>query len=113
MKRLHECRLALTLVGQVPGLYSAGWVARGPVGVIASTMQNAYAVAQVIIDDHLQGQTRRIEATLPPEIAKSNRVVSLQDWQRIDQAELERGKPLGKLREKFTTVPDMLAVLHR
>lgn len=94
-------------------MYSAGWVARGPVGVIASTMQNAYAVADVIIEDHVQGQARQAQASVPPEVAASDRVVSLQDWQRIDRAEVERGKRLGKAREKFTNVPDMLNVLHR
>lgn len=37
--------------GLVPRVYTTGWVARGPVGVIASTMQDAYSVADGIIGD--------------------------------------------------------------
>ncbi|KAJ9109293.1 hypothetical protein QFC21_000622 [Naganishia friedmannii] len=36
----------------VPGFYTAGWVASGPIGVIASTMQYAFSVASLIINDH-------------------------------------------------------------
>jgi NADPH-dependent glutamate synthase beta subunit-like oxidoreductase len=39
------------------------------------------------------------------------RVVEFADWQRIDAAEVERGKSKGKPREKFATVQEMLAVL--
>ncbi|KAJ2832801.1 NADPH-adrenodoxin reductase [Coemansia furcata] len=44
----------------VPGLYATGWVKRGPVGVIAMTMQDAYRIADSIIMDlaHAQGQPR-------------------------------------------------------
>jgi hypothetical protein len=35
-------------------MYTAGWIASGPVGVIASTMQRAYAVASTIMMDHFQ-----------------------------------------------------------
>lgn len=35
----------------VPGLYCAGWVKRGPTGVIASTMEDAFASADVIAHD--------------------------------------------------------------
>ncbi|KAK0745048.1 hypothetical protein B0T21DRAFT_408102 [Apiosordaria backusii] len=40
------------------------------------------------------------------------KVVSWEDWKRIDQAEIERGqKAGGKEREKFVRREDMLAVL--
>jgi NADPH-dependent glutamate synthase beta subunit-like oxidoreductase len=38
-------------------------------------------------------------------------VVSYQDWQVIDAAEIRRGLPEGKPREKFTRVEEMLGVL--
>ena len=36
-------------------------------------------------------------------------MVSYRDWAAIDAAEKRRGVPLGKPREKFVSVPDMLA----
>ena len=39
------------------------------------------------------------------------RVVSYADWERIDAAEVARGAPKGKPREKFTRTEEMLAVL--
>ncbi len=112
---------------QIPGLYTAGWVARGPVGVIASTMQNAYALSALILSDHATAPapaststpllSREPEAGAPPEVEHASnksgnaRVVSLKDWQRIDAAERERGKRVGKPRQKFTTVEGMLKVL--
>jgi ferredoxin/flavodoxin---NADP+ reductase len=37
------------------------------------------------------------------------RIVSYRDWTAIDAAEKRRGAPLGKPREKFVSVADMLA----
>jgi len=39
------------------------------------------------------------------------RVLNYQSWQMIDSAEIDRGKPKGKPREKFTRIHEMLAVL--
>jgi len=37
-------------------------------------------------------------------------VVSFEEWQKIDRAEVERGKAQGKVREKIVNVEDMLGV---
>jgi len=39
------------------------------------------------------------------------RITSFDDWTRIDTAEKERGKSMGKSREKFRAVREMLACL--
>jgi adrenodoxin-NADP+ reductase len=103
----------------VPGMYCAGWVKRGPTGVIASTMNDAFATADVIAEDwhshaafNDTGDTKYGWAAVVSEANKSNcRPVSWQDWMKIDTAERERGRKVGKEREKFTTIQDMLAVL--
>ena len=43
--------------------------------------------------------------------ADGRRVVSYDDWIAIDQAEIGRGTPKGKPREKFTSVEEMLDLL--
>ncbi|KAL8837262.1 MAG: hypothetical protein Q9176_005796 [Flavoplaca citrina] len=100
----------------LPGMYCAGWVKRGPAGVIANTMEDSFATAEAIIADwkdrapFLGGGDGW--DTLKMEIAaKGAHTVSWKDWLRIDAAEKARGKAVGKEREKFTNPHDMLNVL--
>lgn len=105
----------------VPGMYCAGWVKRGPTGVIASTMNDAFATADVIAQDwhsHAgfngsdSGSAKDGWEGIKAEAEKSGcRRVSWQDWEKIDKAEKQRGGEKGKEREKFTRIEDMLAVL--
>ena len=37
------------------GLYCSGWVKTGPVGVILTTMSNAFETAEAIVEDYKQG----------------------------------------------------------
>lgn len=39
------------------------------------------------------------------------RVLGFPEWLKVDAAEIERGAPAGKPREKFTRVDEMLAML--
>jgi hypothetical protein len=40
------------------------------------------------------------------------RIVSYEAWRRIDAAEVERGVAIGKPREKFVSIDEMLGVLQ-
>ena len=105
----------------IPGMYCAGWVKRGPTGVIASTMQDAFSTADAITEDwylHVPFLNSENEGTgLGWDGVKEEaehrgcRRVSWQDWQKIDAVEKGRGQSKGKEREKFTRIEDMLAVL--
>lgn len=101
---------------KVPGIYAAGWVARGPVGVIASTMTDAFGLAETIIGDHATSSpTLNVapESGVPEVIEqglREGKVVDIEAWGRIDQAEIDRARK-GKEREKFRTVQEMLSVL--
>lgn len=110
--------------GHVPGLYCAGWVKRGPTGVIASTMMDAFTSADIIAQDWESGvpflncETDGHKSTglgwdgLKDEVLRrGGRPVSWEDWKKIDQAERLRGRELGKEREKFADVKEMLKVL--
>lgn len=121
-KIVNDSGRVRTESGLVPRVYTTGWVARGPVGVIASTMQDAYSVADHIIDDlsgsdHGQDEGERwlpdtAEKGRPDEVEKGlkeGRVVDIQRWGKVDQAERELGKKTGREeREKFRTVEQML-----
>ena len=100
----------------IPGLYCSGWVKRGPAGVIANTMEDAFATAEAIAIDWKNKQPFMAGGqgwdTLKSEANRRGlRSVSWSDWKRIDAAEIERGKAKGKPREKFASVHDMLSVL--
>lgn len=43
----------------VPGVYAAGWIKNGPLGVIATTMMDAFAVAETIIGDRENQEASR------------------------------------------------------
>jgi ferredoxin--NADP+ reductase len=98
----------------LPGLYVAGWIKRGPSGVIGTNKPDSYATVKSMLED-LPGL---VPAPVPDTGAlvemlrgRGVRVVSFDDWRRIDAAEVEAGKACGKPREKFVRVADMLALL--
>ncbi|RFU35650.1 hypothetical protein B7463_g694, partial [Scytalidium lignicola] len=105
----------------VPGVYCAGWVKRGPTGVIASTMQDAFSTADAIVEDwysHAPFLNERYGSSglgwygvLAEAEENGCRRVSWDDWQKIDRAEREMGKISGKEREKFRTIEDMLSII--
>ncbi|PFH55214.1 hypothetical protein XA68_10361 [Ophiocordyceps unilateralis] len=106
---------------QVAGLYCAGWLKRGPTGVIATTMQDAFITADAIIEDWLAGARFLSsgsdktcggwEAVRQEAGPDTNFAVSWDQWLKIDLAERRRGKRCGKPREKFTTVKEMLSII--
>ncbi|EGY18883.1 NADPH:adrenodoxin oxidoreductase [Verticillium dahliae VdLs.17] len=108
-----------------PGLYCAGWVKRGPTGVIATTMQDAFDTGDSIVRDWLSGikflQAGEDSSSSPlpgwdrvrTEMAvdKNQPTVDWHGWRKIDQAEREKGQEKGKEREKFTSTKAMLEVV--
>ena len=111
-------------VTHIPGMYCAGWVKRGPTGVIASTMEDAFSTADVIARDweenalFLNGNTvsdgRKATGwnSLKQEAERRGlKRVDWNNWEVIDKAEKENGIRRGKEREKFSTVREMLKVL--
>ncbi|KAL5594173.1 hypothetical protein BROUX41_001218 [Berkeleyomyces rouxiae] len=106
----------------LPGVYCSGWVKRGPVGVIASTMSDGFLTAESIADDWLSGDTFTSNHDwktgwlgVQKELEKSGdlRTVDWQDWRRVDQAERSQGAVLGKEREKLTKTSEMLSVVGK
>ncbi|XP_061388312.1 NADPH:adrenodoxin oxidoreductase, mitochondrial-like, partial [Musca vetustissima] len=94
-----------------PGLYTAGWLATGPTGVILTTMNVAFSVAKTICDD-VAAKKISTEDSRPGlmDLLKDKRYVNWQAWERIDAEETKRGQAIGKPREKIVSVEDMLKV---
>lgn len=108
------------LITPLNGMYCAGWVKRGPTGVIASTMADAFQTAESIAEDWyshasflnpIDSKASGWDGVREEAEERALRTVSWQDWKKIDAEEKQRGKANGKEREKFTSVDEMLAVL--
>ncbi|MCC6697488.1 MAG: FAD-dependent oxidoreductase [Candidatus Hydrogenedentes bacterium] len=96
------------------GHYAVGWIKRGPSGVIGTNKPDSQATAAALLADVPSlspSPERDTNALLSLLRSRGVRPVSFADWQRIDAAEIERGKAKGKPREKFSRVEDMLALL--
>uniref|UniRef100_A0A8D8SPZ6 NADPH:adrenodoxin oxidoreductase, mitochondrial n=1 Tax=Cacopsylla melanoneura TaxID=428564 RepID=A0A8D8SPZ6_9HEMI len=95
-------------------VYSAGWLATGPVGVILSTMSNAFEVGQRIGQDLMSnsGAAAKPGSGHVLNIVKNKGIpiVSWEGWKAIDAEETRLGKLKGKPREKFVSVEQMLSV---
>lgn len=103
----------------VPGMYCAGWVKRGPTGVIAATMEDAFATADALARDwevgvpFISSESTAMgwDGIEADGLSQNLRQVTWADWRRIDEAEKARGQKEGKEREKIVDVIEMLRVL--
>lgn len=95
----------------VPGLYTTGWVKRGPVGLIGNTKSDASETIGMLLDDAAAG-------TLPSPTAdditeafaeKGIDYLTWRDWQRLDAAERALGEREGRERKKYVEWEDMVA----
>lgn len=91
------------------GLYTSGWLATGPTGVILTTMNNSFGVADVICKDIQSGALKSYSGK-PGLNLKNSRVVSWQGWEKINKYEVEEGKKLNKPREKIVNIIKMLEI---
>lgn len=92
----------------VSHLYATGWIRKGSQGVIASTMMDAFEVADKILQDL---ESSKVESDDVTQWVNNKRHTTWSDWQKIDQYEQELGKQQGRPREKITTVEGMYDVL--
>ena len=95
-----------------PGLYAAGWVKRGPTGVIGTNKPDGERVAEHIRDDFAAGAKPGREAFEALLAGTAVRPVSFAEWKEIEAAEIAAA-PAGAPRRKLVTIPDMLAVLDQ
>jgi ferredoxin--NADP+ reductase len=101
----------------VPGLYVAGWIKRGPSGVIGTNKRDAQETVECMLEDAAAGRTLggrcdRDEA-LAMVACRQPPHVTFEDWQRLDELERAAGMARGAPRVKFTSVEAMLAALGR
>jgi ferredoxin/flavodoxin---NADP+ reductase len=102
----------------VLGEYAAGWIKRGPTGVIGTNKPDAAQTVVCMMEDLAQGRTLGPEeptATAAERTirARQPRCFSYEDWRRLNEQEVSRGRAAGRPRVKFTRVEDMQTALGR
>ncbi len=99
----------------VPKLYTAGWIKRGPSGIIGTNRACSVETVQCLLEDieKLDDGTSKSGAGKIYSIldGKNIRHINFNDWKKIDAKEIKIGEPKGKPREKFTSVDEMLSVI--
>jgi ferredoxin--NADP+ reductase len=98
------------------GEYTAGWIKRGPTGVIGTNKPDAAETVAGMLEDLEAGHT--LEPPEPDPAAAEALVrqrrpdfVAYADWLRLDALEVARGRARGCPRVKFTRVDEMLDAL--
>ncbi len=102
----------------VVGEYAAGWIKRGPTGVIGTNKPDAAETVTAMLEDAARGA---VLTPAHPEPAAAEALVrqrqpncfSYADWLRLNEQEVARGRAAGRPRVKFTRVEEMLAALGR
>ena len=99
----------------VVGLYTAGWIKRGPSGIIGTNRACSVETVQCLLEDigKLDGGMEKngVKAIYSLLDSKNIRHLCYADWKKIDTKEIERGKHQGKPREKYTYINEMLSVI--
>jgi ferredoxin--NADP+ reductase len=101
---------------RVIGEYAAGWIKRGPTGIIGTNKPDAHETVNLLVEDVGNGiylhpsepEREAVEALLAE---RQINHVTYDDWRIIDEIEQQRGQAVGRPRVKFCRVEDMLAAL--
>ncbi len=102
----------------LPGRYVAGWLKRGPTGVIGTNKPDAAETVRCLLEDAAAGilpappepGPAAIEALLR---ARGTPWLTCADWQRLDELERAAGAREGRPRVKFTSLAAVLEALGR
>jgi ferredoxin/flavodoxin---NADP+ reductase len=85
-------------------LYVVGWAKRGPSGVIGTNKSDAAAVIELLASD-LKNPKNAGDIS---ELITHQVVVTQEHWQKINEAEVAAGEPLGKPRRKSIAREELL-----
>ena len=99
----------------IPGLYAAGWIKRGPTGIIGTNRADAVSTVKGLLSDlpRLDQEARPGADGLRELLGRRGvRALGVEDWFKIDALEVANGQAEGKPREKFARVAEMLQCLE-
>ncbi|MGX9687756.1 FAD-dependent oxidoreductase [Deinococcus wulumuqiensis] len=105
------------VTGQI-GEYTAGWIKRGPSGVVGTNRKDATDTVAHLLSDARDGKllspARPTRADVDALLAqKGADVFTFEDWQALDAHELAQGKEQGRPRHKVALKEEMLKLRRR
>ena len=111
--RVHESGYNRPMIGH----YTAGWIKRGPSGVIGTNKPDATETVELMLKDlaagnYLRPSSPEVDAAIAMVHDHQPDVVRYADWQYLDEMELARGQEQGRPRMKYTDVAEMISVLR-
>jgi ferredoxin--NADP+ reductase len=101
-----------------PGVYAAGWIKRGPTGVIGTNKKDATETVEALLEDAAAGRLEpkpdasaaAVDALLAE---RGVRVVEYAGWTAIDEVERAAGEKGGRPRVKLCSWDELLAAAER
>lgn len=98
----------------IVGVYCAGWIKRGPTGVIGTNKKDATETVALLMEDARTGELptpERADADAAVEVLAERGVefVAYAGWEAIDAVERAAGDPHGRPRIKLATWEELLA----
>jgi ferredoxin--NADP+ reductase len=92
-----------------PGVYTAGWIKRGPSGVIGTNKKDAAETCERLLEDARAGLLRSEGGELESLLRERDvEFVMYQGWEAIDEHERGLGEPRGRPRVKLTSWDELL-----
>jgi ferredoxin--NADP+ reductase len=96
----------------IAGVYCAGWIKRGPTGVIGTNKKDATETVQMLLEDAREDRLPRSEATADAIVEllaeRGADPVLYAGWEAIDAVERARGTELGRPRVKLCSWDELL-----
>jgi ferredoxin--NADP+ reductase len=105
----NDCGRVLADDGEpLPGVYCAGWIKRGPTGIIGTNKKDATETVQLLLEDATAGRIAHRETATAEAVdalldERGVRRVVYSGWLAIDALERSRGEPLGRPRVKLVS----------
>jgi ferredoxin--NADP+ reductase len=99
----------------IPGLYCAGWIKRGPTGVIGTNKKDATETVERFLEDARDGRLPEQAIGSIDELlaARGVDVVMYPGWEAIDALERGRGEEQGRPRVKLASWDELLAAARK
>ena len=93
-----------------PGLYVAGWIKRGPSGVIGTNKRDATETVELVLEDARAGALPAASGEDLEELLSERGVdhIMYAGWEAIDATERAAGEPSGRPRVKLCTWDELL-----
>ena len=115
----NDCGRVLAEDGRpVRGVYCAGWIKRGPTGIIGTNKKDAAETVKLLLEDVYEGRLAHAPAATAEAVdshlaSRAVQPVLYSGWLGIDELERVAGEKLGRPRVKLRTWDELLEAAER